>query len=421
MLFILNGNGVPSVAVVRPLPGAVGGHAGAERARRTSTATGGAGSVSLTWTASDRQRRRRRATTSTARRPPASRRRREQGRARPPARPYTDTGLARRDLLLRRQGGGRGRQPQRALEPGERRRSTSSDTTPPTVSITRSGARRDGLGTVTVAANAARQRRRRRRAVQARRRRARRRGHDRAVLDERGTPRRRERDTHADRRRPRRGRQPDDVDCGHRRRLEHRAAADDVPLRRPDDRADADYNIAGLAEAFRTTAIRRGRCASSDLRRDRSAATAVIVGLYTDDGGHPGALLAQGTLTTPVAGAWNDVARAVGDGAERHVLDRDSQPGRARARSSSATLHRRRRRDQPADDPRDPAGDVVDRRAVHRRPAQRVRRRHGPVSTRRVALLACGVMALASGWVVTPRRRAHDSGRSARTCGRARA
>ena len=40
-----------------------------------------------------------------------------------------------------------------------------------------------------------------------------------------------------------------------------------------------------------------------------STATQVIVGLYTTaPGNNPGTLLAQGTISSPVAGAWNTVA-----------------------------------------------------------------------------------------------------------------
>ncbi len=38
-----------------------------------------------------------------------------------------------------------------------------------------------------------------------------------------------------------------------------------------------------------------------------SAASTMMVGIYADDAGSPGTLLAQGTLLSPVAGAWNAV------------------------------------------------------------------------------------------------------------------
>ena len=33
-----------------------------------------------------------------------------------------------------------------------------------------------------------------------------------------------------------------------------------------------------------------------------------MAGLYADSGGHPGSLLAQGTLAAPAGGAWNTIA-----------------------------------------------------------------------------------------------------------------
>jgi hypothetical protein len=38
-----------------------------------------------------------------------------------------------------------------------------------------------------------------------------------------------------------------------------------------------------------------------------SAATTLIAGLYTDNAGHPGTLITQGTLNNPTNGQWNDV------------------------------------------------------------------------------------------------------------------
>jgi hypothetical protein len=39
-----------------------------------------------------------------------------------------------------------------------------------------------------------------------------------------------------------------------------------------------------------------------------SKATAVTVGVYSDNGGHPGVLLGKGVVTSPTAGAWNSVS-----------------------------------------------------------------------------------------------------------------
>jgi hypothetical protein len=73
--------------------------------------------------------------------------------------------------------------------------------------------------------------------------------------------------------------------------------------------ATNDSNTPGVAEAFTTTSA-----TTSTVRKlsvyvaAGSTATALVAGLYADNGGHPGTLLAQGTLTAPVAGAWNDVS-----------------------------------------------------------------------------------------------------------------
>lgn len=69
-----------------------------------------------------------------------------------------------------------------------------------------------------------------------------------------------------------------------------------------------DSDMPGQAEAFRSTATASGTIASLSAYLDpASAAGTVSVGLYSDSGGHPGTLLAQGTITHPVAGGWNTV------------------------------------------------------------------------------------------------------------------
>ncbi len=69
-----------------------------------------------------------------------------------------------------------------------------------------------------------------------------------------------------------------------------------------------DFNAAGLAEGFQATSGTTGTATSLSVYVDtNSTATTLIAGLYTDSGGHPGLLLAQGALNAPVAGAWNDV------------------------------------------------------------------------------------------------------------------
>ena len=72
--------------------------------------------------------------------------------------------------------------------------------------------------------------------------------------------------------------------------------------------AKGDFNAAGLAEAFKTTAAATGTVTkisvfvdSTSRRRPSDA------GVYADTAGHPGVLLSQGSLNAPAAGAWNDV------------------------------------------------------------------------------------------------------------------
>src|ERR1700730_3509329 len=65
----------------------------------------------------------------------------------------------------------------------------------------------------------------------------------------------------------------------------------------------ADSNAAGQAEAYQTTASASGTVTKLSVYVDTgSTATKLIAGVYGDAGGHPGTLLAQGSLTSPVAG-----------------------------------------------------------------------------------------------------------------------
>jgi len=69
-----------------------------------------------------------------------------------------------------------------------------------------------------------------------------------------------------------------------------------------------DFNAAGLAEAFKTSSTTTGTLRKVTLYVDSSStATKLVVGVYTDNGGHPGTLLASGSISSPTAGAWNDV------------------------------------------------------------------------------------------------------------------
>jgi outer membrane protein assembly factor BamB len=71
--------------------------------------------------------------------------------------------------------------------------------------------------------------------------------------------------------------------------------------------SSVDSNTAGHAEAFRASASASGTVTSLSVYIDTSSkATSLVAGLYTDNGGSPGTLLAQGQLSHPVAG-WNTV------------------------------------------------------------------------------------------------------------------
>ncbi len=72
--------------------------------------------------------------------------------------------------------------------------------------------------------------------------------------------------------------------------------------------ASVDFNNAGLAEAFQTTGSAAGTLSKVSIYVDTgSSATSLIVGVYANNNGHPGTLLAQGTLSSPAKGAWNEV------------------------------------------------------------------------------------------------------------------
>ncbi|MCX7899993.1 MAG: Ig domain-containing protein, partial [Methylocystis sp.] len=64
----------------------------------------------------------------------------------------------------------------------------------------------------------------------------------------------------------------------------------------------------GTAEAFPTTATASGTVNVLSIYVDASStARNLVAGLYTDAGGHPGALISQGTSARLTAGAWNSV------------------------------------------------------------------------------------------------------------------
>ena len=69
-----------------------------------------------------------------------------------------------------------------------------------------------------------------------------------------------------------------------------------------------DSNASGSAQAFQYTATSSGTTHDMDLYVSTgSTATKLRLGIYADSGGTPAALVASGGLTSPSAGAWNDV------------------------------------------------------------------------------------------------------------------
>ena len=64
----------------------------------------------------------------------------------------------------------------------------------------------------------------------------------------------------------------------------------------------------GVARAFSVTTGGCGKVGSLNVYLGgNSTATGLRLGLYSDAGGHPGLLLAQGSTSNPIAGAWNAV------------------------------------------------------------------------------------------------------------------
>ena len=70
----------------------------------------------------------------------------------------------------------------------------------------------------------------------------------------------------------------------------------------------ADSNVAGLAEAFKTTASASGSLGSLSVYIPTgSSSTRLVAAIYSDNGGHPSTLLASGSLTAPAPNSWNAV------------------------------------------------------------------------------------------------------------------
>ncbi len=69
-----------------------------------------------------------------------------------------------------------------------------------------------------------------------------------------------------------------------------------------------DMNVSGQAEAFQFTAGASGTLSALVVYVDsNSASTTIVAGLYSNASGHPGTLIAQGSLSNPITGGWNSV------------------------------------------------------------------------------------------------------------------
>jgi hypothetical protein len=66
-----------------------------------------------------------------------------------------------------------------------------------------------------------------------------------------------------------------------------------------------DTNSSGSAEAFQVTGAGCGTVNALNLYVDASStASTIVVGLYADNAGNPGALLTQASMSAPVRGGW---------------------------------------------------------------------------------------------------------------------
>lgn len=73
--------------------------------------------------------------------------------------------------------------------------------------------------------------------------------------------------------------------------------------------SNIDSDSRGVVEAFQATATASGILGSITVYLDStSTATTIHTGLYTDNSGHPGALLTQGSSTQLTSGSWNVIS-----------------------------------------------------------------------------------------------------------------
>ncbi|HEU0251120.1 MAG TPA: hypothetical protein VFR48_10390 [Solirubrobacteraceae bacterium] len=69
------------------------------------------------------------------------------------------------------------------------------------------------------------------------------------------------------------------------------------------------YISPGRSQAFRFRSIASGTAAAAQVYVDSgNTATTIVVGLYADASGHPGALLSTGVINFPTAGIWNTLS-----------------------------------------------------------------------------------------------------------------
>jgi BACON domain-containing protein len=104
-----------------------------------------------------------------------------------------------------------------------------------------------------------------------------------------------------------------------------------------------DYNLNGTAEAFQITTAAAGTLSALNFYLDASSnAAKVVAGIYADNGGHPGTLLAQGSTSTPAAGAWNKLTlapTAIATGKSYWVAILGAGSGTARFRDKPQGCH----------------------------------------------------------------------------------
>jgi hypothetical protein len=73
--------------------------------------------------------------------------------------------------------------------------------------------------------------------------------------------------------------------------------------------SNRDTNPIGAAEAFQATATANGTLGSLSIYLDASnSVQQLTIGLYSDNGGHPGTLLAQGSTTQMTNGVFNAIS-----------------------------------------------------------------------------------------------------------------